>query len=459
MKRKGKRTHARVRRPARPKRTPPRKKKVPVRHASRVRPSVPAMAARSEPLKSYQVVLHNFEIAAQKLQLSDELARLIRTPDRELRVEVPIYLDDGTLRTFIGYRVQHNNARGPNKGGIRYHPDVDIDEVRALATLMTWKTAVVEVPFGGAKGGIAVDPAKLSTAELERLTRTFVSRIDCVIGPSEDVPAPDVNTNAQVMSWFMDEYSRRHGYTPAVVTGKPLELGGSPGRDEATGRGVCIVLREAAKAMKLDLRRATVAVQGFGNVGSHTVRILEHELGAKVVGVSDVKGGIYNPRGVRFDELSQHVAQNGTVLGARGAARITNEELLELKCDVLIPAALGGQLRADNAGRVKAKLIVEAANNPTTYEADAVFESLNVRVIPDICANAGGVTASYFEWAQNLQQFRWDYQRVVAELEKTMTAAYAAVMKTAERYRVSPRIGAYILAVDRVARATKLRGI
>jgi glutamate dehydrogenase (NAD(P)+) len=418
---------------------------------------VPAQPAKE--LSSYDVVQHNFDVAAAKLQLSEELKQLIKTPDRELRVELPIIMDDGKLNTFIGYRVQHNNARGPNKGGIRYHPDVDLDEVRALASLMTWKTAVVDIPFGGAKGGIAVDPRQLSLGELERLTRVFTQKIDCVIGPSEDIPAPDVNTNAQVMSWMMDQYSRRHGHTPAVVTGKPLELGGSAGREEATGRGVCIALRETSKSLRFDLRKTSVAIQGFGNVGANTARILEEEFGAKVVGVSDLKGGVYNPRGIHYKNAMEHVLETGSVVGLKGAAKITNTELLELKCDVLIPAALGGQLHARNADRVKAKLIVEAANGPTTYEADEIFLAKKIPVVPDIYANAGGVTVSYFEWAQNLQQFRWDYQRVVAELEKVMTASYVEVMRTAEKYNVSIRIGAFILAADRVAKATKLRGI
>jgi len=411
------------------------------------------------PISAYDVVLHNFDIAAAKLQLSDELKQLIKTPDRELRVELPIIMDNGKLNTLIGYRVQHNNARGPNKGGIRYHPDVDLDEVRALSSLMTWKTAIVDIPFVGAKGGIAVDPRQLSTGELERLTRVFTQKIDCIIGPSEDIPAPDVNTNAQVMSWMMDQYSRRHGHSPAVVTGKPVELGGSAGREEATGRGVCIALREASKALKFDIKKTAIAVQGFGNVGAHTARILEEEIGAKVVAVSDVKGGVYNPRGIRFKDAMEHAAGTGSVVGLKGAAKISNAELLELKCDVLIPAALGGQLHGRNADRVKAKLIVEAANGPTTYEADEVFAAKKVAVVPDIYANAGGVTVSYFEWAQNLQQFRWDYARVVAELEKVMTKSFAEIVKCTERYNVTMRIGAYILALDRVAKATKLRGI
>ena len=436
-----------------------KKKSRPVSAPPRVAQVMQQPGLPPRPVSSYDVVLHNFDIAAAKLQLSDELKQLIKTPDRELRVELPIMMDDGKLNTLIGYRVQHNNARGPNKGGIRYHPDVNLDEVRALASLMTWKTAVVEVPFGGAKGGIAVDPRQLSIGELERLTRVFTQKIDCIIGPSEDIPAPDLNTNAQVMAWIMDQYSRRHGHTPAVVTGKPIELGGSAGRDEATGRGVCIVLREAAKMLKYDLKRLAVAIQGFGNVGAHTAKILEEELGAKVVAISDIKGGVYNPRGIRYRDAMQHVAETGSVVGLKGAAKISNNELLELKCDVLIPAALGGQLHGRNADRVKAKLIVEAANAPSTYDADEVFAAKKILVVPDILANAGGVTVSYFEWAQNLQQFRWDYPRVVAELEKTMTKSYGDVSKTAEKFSVSLRMGAYILALDRVAKATKLRGI
>jgi len=435
------------------------KKSRPAAAPPRKVPDVRPVVRVAGPVTSYDVVLHNFDIAASKLQFSEEVKQLIKTPDRELRVELPIIMDNGKLNTLIGYRVQHNNARGPNKGGIRYHPDVNLDEVRALASLMTWKTAVVDIPFGGAKGGIAVDPAKFSAGELERLTRVFTQKIDCIIGPSEDIPAPDVNTNAQVMSWMMDQYSRRHGHTPAVVTGKPIELGGSAGREEATGRGVCIALRETAKAHKLDLKRTSVAIQGFGNVGAHTARILEEELGAKVVALSDIKGGAYNPRGIRFRDVMQNVSETGSVAGLKGAAKISNNELLELKCDVLIPAALGGQLHGGNADRVQAKFIVEAANGPTTFEADDIFAAKKIPVVPDILANAGGVTVSYFEWAQNLQQFRWDYPRVVAELEKVMTKSYTEVLKAAERYSVTMRIGAYILALDRVAKATKLRGI
>jgi glutamate dehydrogenase (NAD(P)+) len=421
--------------------------------------SAPAAGTTESSLNPYDIVLHNFDIAAKKISLSDELALLIKTTDRELRVEVPVLMDDGKLHSIIGYRVQHNNARGPYKGGIRYHQDVDLNEVRALASMMTWKTAVVDIPFGGAKGGVTIDPLKLSVGELERLTRSFTSKIDLIIGPAEDIPAPDVNTNAQTMAWIMDEYSKQHGYSPGVVTGKPVELGGSVGREEATGRGVCISFAEAAKTHRFDLRKSTVAVQGFGNVGSHTARILEQELGAKVVAISDVKGGIYNPRGIRYTDALTQFRNTGSVVGLKGCVKISNEELLELKCDVLIPAALGDQLHAGNANNVKAKMIVEAANGPTTYDADEIFASRGIHIVPDILANAGGVTVSYFEWVQNVQRFRWEYQRVLNELEKTMTASYSAVLHASEKYKVPMRIGAYILAVERVAKAAKLRGV
>lgn len=461
-KRSARTARTRTRRTASPKRRPaPAPKKRPVPAPKRPAAAPTAVTVRAVPVDTnpYEEVLHQFDTAAKKLGLSGEEALLIKTPDRELRVELPVMLDDGRLHSVIGYRVQHNNARGPYKGGVRYHPDVDIDDVRALASLMTWKTAVVDIPFGGAKGGIAIDPAKFSVPERERITREYTARIDPVIGPLEDIPAPDVNTGAQTMAWMMDEYSRRHGYTPSVVTGKPVELGGSYGRDEATGRGVCIAFREAARTHRLDLKKAAVAVQGFGNVGSHTVRILEQEMGVKVVAVSDVKGGIYNPRGIRYADALQQYKSTGSVTGLRGCVKLSNEELLELKCDVLIPAALGNQLRRDNAANVKAKMVVEGANGPTTHDADAVFASRGITVVPDILANAGGVTVSYFEWAQNQQQYRWEYPRVAAELEKVMTAAYTAVLHTAERHKTTLRTAAFIMAVERVARAAKMRGV
>lgn len=442
-----------------PKQKTPQKRQNGKPSAPAVQLILPRGPVAHSPHNQYDVVLHNFELAAKKIALNDELAALIRTPDRELKVELPVMMDDGKLHSIIGYRVQHNNARGPYKGGIRFHQEVDLDEVRALASLMTWKTSVVDIPFGGAKGGVTIDPTKLSAGELERLTRSFTSKIDLIIGPSEDIPAPDVNTNAQTMAWMMDEYSKMHGYSPAVVTGKPVELGGSYGRDEATGRGVCIALREAARSHHLDLKKISVAVQGFGNVGSHTARILEQEMGVKVVGLSDVKGAIYNPRGIKFSDAAMQMKNTGSVTGLKGCVKLTNEDLLELKCDVLIPAALGNQLRADNAARVQAKMIIEAANGPTTFDADEIFLSRKIPVVPDIYANAGGVTVSYFEWVQNVQRFRWEYPRVISELEKIMTSSYSVVHAMSEKHRVPLRIGAFILAVERVAKAAKLRGV
>lgn len=407
---------------------------------------------------AYEIALHNFDRAAKIVNVERDLAELIKTTDRELRVQLPVRMDDGSLRVFIGYRVQHNNARGPYKGGIRYHHEVDLDEVRALAALMTWKTAVVGVPFGGAKGGVTVDPRTLTTAELERLTRVFTNMIDPVIGANEDIPAPDVNTSAQTMSWMMDEHSKRHGFTPAIVTGKPVDLGGSYGREEATGRGVSIILREAAKTFGIDLGTAKVAIQGFGNVGSHTALFLV-ELGVKIVAISDVSGGVINPQGIDVDAAVEYVRSNKVLAGLPHSEAISNEELLEVECDVLVPAALGGQIHRDNATRVRAGMIVEGANEPLTSEADEILEGKGIIVVPDILANAGGVTVSYFEWVQNLQQFRWELDHVNRELEKIMVRSYEEVLRQSQERRVPLRMGAYLLAIDRVARAARLRGV
>jgi glutamate dehydrogenase (NAD(P)+) len=403
------------------------------------------------------VVNQYFDAAARALGLDDRFAELLRNTDRELHVEIPLVRDDGRLEVYSGYRVQHNNARGPYKGGLRYHPEVDAEEVTALASLMTWKTALVGVPFGGAKGGISVDVTGLSARELERLTRRFVSAIDPVIGPHEDIPAPDVNTSAQTMAWFMDEYSRRHGYSPAVVTGKPPEVGGSLGRKEATGLGVAIVAEQMAQAIGLDLRGARAVVQGFGNVGSHAALFLR-ERGATVVGVSDVHGGKANAGGLDLDAALKLQAEAGTVKDLRGADSLTNAELLELPCDVLVPAALDRVLNERNADRVKAKLVVEGANAPTTFEADAILERRGVTVVPDILANAGGVTVSYFEWVQNLQQMSWPVEQVRQQLERHMTEALAATRAAAAKNRTGLRNAAFILGVERVAAATRLRG-
>lgn len=398
--------------------------------------------------------------AARLLGLSTRLEKLLINPDREVKVEIAIEMDNGEIGVFTGYRVQHNDARGPMKGGIRYHPTVNDDDVRALASLMTWKTAIVNIPFGGAKGGIACDPKKMSEAELERLTRRFIAKIHEVIGPYQDIPAPDVNTNAQVMAWIMDEYSKFHGFAPAVVTGKPVDLFGSEGREEATGRGIVYTIEEHFKAIGKSIRGATFAIQGFGNVGSYAALIL-HELGGKVLAVSDVTGGVFNPQGLDIPKLISFVRQHRTLQGAaptHGSA-ISNEELLVLDCDVLIPAALGDVFTKENAKEVRAKLIVEGANGPTTPEADEIFNQRGITVIPDILANAGGVTVSYFEWAQNIQQFKWDLERVRTELQRVMARAYREVMTLAREKHTSLRTAAFLLALGRVAKARAMRGI
>jgi glutamate dehydrogenase (NAD(P)+) len=381
------------------------------------------------------------------------------TSYRELTVQVPIRMDDGTLRVFTGYRIQHNGARGPYKGGIRYHPDADIDEVRALASLMTWKTAVVDIPYGGAKGGVQCDPTGMSSGEKQRLTRRFTGAISYVLGVNRDVPAPDVNTDAQTMAWMMDAYSGRYGYTPAIVTGKPVELGGSHGRDAATGRGVVYCLEEAARDYGIELEGATVAIQGFGNVGSWVARLIG-ELGCRVVAVSDVRGGVYRDGsdGLDVPAVFDWARESGSVVEAPGTEAITNEELLELDVDVLVPAALDRVIGEQNADRVKARIVLEAANHPVTPGADEILEEAGLVVVPDILANAGGVTVSYFEWAQNIQQFRWDEDRVNAELKKTMSRAWQNVHGRATVDGIPLRLAAFAIAVAKVERADVLRG-
>ena len=417
------------------------------------------MAASSPAMKEspIEITRQNFRLAAAKLGLDADMQTLLSTPFREVRVEVPVRMDDGSLRVFEGYRVQHNGVRGPTKGGIRYHPAVDIDEVRALAAAMTWKTAVVNIPFGGAKGGVNCDPGKMSHKELERLTRRFTSRIQILLGPYRDIPAPDVNTNAQTMTWIFDEYGKAHGYTPACVTGKPVELGGSQGREQATGRGVAFMVREVTRDVCLQLKNLRVAVQGFGNVGSNAALLIA-ALGCRLVGVSDVRGGISNPAGINVRDLLLHNKATGSVVGFPGTEAISNEGLLEVDCDVLVPAALECVLNSENAHRIRAKVVVEGANLPTTPAADAIFEKRGIAVVPDILANAGGVTCSYFEWAQNLQQIFWDEDYVNKELEKYMVRAYQAVAERAKKEKLSLRTAAYCIAVERVARAEKLRG-
>jgi glutamate dehydrogenase (NAD(P)+) len=400
-----------------------------------------------------------FRKAARVIDLSARVERMLLTPFREVKVDVSITLDSGELGTFIGYRVQHDDSRGPMKGGLRYHPTVNMDEAQGLAALMTWKTAVVDLPYGGAKGGIAVDPALLTPREQERLTRRFVQQIHDIIGPQRDIPAPDVNTNAQVMAWIMDEYSRMHGFSPAVVTGKPVELFGSKGREEATGRGVVLALEEYLKdAGQGTVRGKTFAVQGFGNVGSWTCRFL-HERGGRLVAVSDTRGGVYAPEGIDVAALLEHDRAARTVSGFAAGEPISNEALLQLDVDVLVPAALGGVITEANAVDVRATIVLEAANAPTTPRADEILQTRGVTVLPDIWVNAGGVTVSYFEWAQNIQQFSWEEERITAELGRHMREAYATLARVVRERRVSFRTAAFIVAIERVARATALRGV
>jgi glutamate dehydrogenase (NAD(P)+) len=397
----------------------------------------------------------NFELTADALGLRHEERLLLKTPFRQVQVEVPIRMDDGSLRIFVGYRVHHSGARGPAKGGIRYSPQTDADEVRALAEVMSWKTALVDVPFGGAKGGLNCDPREMSRAELERVTRKFVSRIHHVLGPMRDVPAPDMGTNEDVMAWVLDEYSSRHGYSPACVTGKPVELGGSLGRRQATGRGVMLVLKEHLK----ELPGLRVVVQGFGNVGANVARFLAEE-GCEIVGVGDIFGAVVSRdgRGLAIPDLARHAAKTGSVVGFPGSEPIDGEDLLLLDCDVLVPAATEGVLHRGNARGVRARIVVEAANLPTTPEADDILGSRGVTVLPDLLVNAGGVVVSYFEWVQNLQQTSWSENEVNRELARYMARAYHQVLERAQGEDLPLRQAAYRLAIERVLRAETLRG-
>jgi glutamate dehydrogenase (NAD(P)+) len=408
-------------------------------------------------MNSYENTKIFLRQAFDVLKTDAELERLLTTPSRTLEVEVAITMDDGSLGQFIGYRVQHDHSRGPFKGGLRYHPDVDFDEVLSLASLMTWKTAVVGVPFGGAKGGIRVDPELLSSRELERVTRRFVQQIKEFVGPHRDIPAPDVNTNAEVMGWFFDEYSKFHGFAPAVVTGKPVDLHGSAGREAATGRGCVFALRETLAAAGEKLQGRRVAIQGFGNVGSWVARLLA-ERGARILAVSDRHGGVFAGDGLDIERVRTHLAESGSVTECAGCEPISNEDLLVSDCDVLVPAALGGVLTRDNAPQVKAKYILEGANGPCTAEADEILTKRGITCIPDIYANAGGVTVSYFEWVQNLQNFSWDESRVNEELDKIMTRTHADLRSLMKKHGISMRCAAFVKAVAAVKNATKLRG-
>ncbi|MDD1768505.1 MAG: Glu/Leu/Phe/Val dehydrogenase [Methanomassiliicoccales archaeon] len=408
----------------------------------------------------YQMAVRQVQSVGRLLGLKEETIEGLSRPRRELTVNFPVRMDDGRVRTFTGFRVQHNHARGPCKGGIRYHPNLSLDEVRALSMWMTWKCAVMGLPYGGAKGGVICNPKEMSKGELERMTRRFTSEIMMIIGPHKDIPAPDVYTDSQTMAWMMDTYSMSVGYpVPGVVTGKPLEIGGSKGRDEATSRGLMYVIQDAARISKIDLEKSTVAVQGFGNVGWHAARLLAYEAGCKVVAVSDSSGGILNKRGLDPFEVFEHKRKTGSVKDFNGAENITQEELLQTDCTILVPAALEDVIQKDNEDLIKARIVAEGANGPTTPEADMILHDKGTMVIPDILANAGGVTVSYFEWVQDLQFFFWSIEEIKKRLKDLMTSSFAAVHGVSKTQMVDMRTAAYILALKEVVRATETRGM
>lgn len=407
----------------------------------------------------WEMALQQLDAVADKMKLDPNIHAVLRKPRRALIVAIPTRMDDGSIKVFEGYRVQHSSTRGPCKGGIRYHQDVTLDEVRALAMWMTWKCAVVNIPYGGGKGGVICNPKEMSQGEIERMTRRFASEISIIIGPEKDIPAPDVNTTPQTMAWIMDTFSMGKGYcVPHVITGKPIAIGGSLGRNIATAQGCFYTIQAALKKMRTTLKGKKAAVQGFGNAGYFAAKLL-HEAGAKIVAVSDSRGGIYSASGIDPVAALEHKEKTKSVVGFKGTTKISNEELLEVNCDILVPAALENVIQADNARRIKAKLIGEAANGPTTPEADEVFRAKKTICIPDILANAGGVTVSYFEWVQGLQGFFWTEQEVFAHLKRIMDKAFEDTWDTAQKEKCDLRTGAYILAVGRVAEATKLRGI
>jgi len=411
----------------------------------------------SDDMTPFEAATYFFNLAAERLQLPDEMRAVLASSYRELAVQIPVTMDSGRVSVFRGFRIQHNGARGPYKGGIRFHPSADLDEVRALAALMTWKNALIDVPFGGAKGGVQCEPRLLSEVELQKLTRRFTAMISYIIGVNRDIPAPDMGTSAQTMAWMMDAYGQKNGYTPGIVTGKPVELGGSPGREEATGRGVVICAARSAPKKGMSLADATVAIQGYGNVGYWTAA-LAAEQGAKVVAVSDVAGGIYNPNGLDLEALGVHRKEAMSVTTFAGGDEISNEDLLERECDILIPAAIESVIHGSNADKIRAKLVVEAANGPVTPVADAILNDRGITVVPDILANSGGVTVSYFEWVQNIQQFRWELDQVNTQLEKRMVKATDLVFDRADQDGTSLRGAAFDIAVQRVANAAHVRG-
>ncbi|MEM5871989.1 MAG: Glu/Leu/Phe/Val dehydrogenase [Candidatus Aenigmatarchaeota archaeon] len=413
------------------------------------------MSEKPNPFESAQKQLKK---AIDVLKMGDDIYEVLKEVQEYLEVSIPVRMDNGKIRVFKGYRVHHNNARGPYKGGIRYHPDVNLDEVKALASWMTWKCAVIGIPYGGAKGGVVCNPKELSKSELERLSRGYIRALGDFIGPEKDIPAPDVYTDSQIMAWMMDEFSKRKGYNaPGVITGKPVAVFGSEGREEATGYGLYIVTRELLKYLKLDPKKMTAVIQGYGNLG-HVVAELYDKMGIKVIAVSDSKGGIYNPNGLKPSEVLAHKEKTGSVVGLKGTKQITNEELLTMKCDILAPCALENVITKENAPKIQAKFIIEGANGPTTPEADEILNKKGVLVVPDILANAGGVTVSYFEWVQNLMNYYWTKDEVNEKLDRLMSKAFKEVMEIKEKYKVDVRTAAYILAVQRVAESMKLRG-
>ncbi len=425
---------------------------------------VPGMAeleaTSTKVFNAFAVAQRQFDIAADLLGLEEGLRLVLRTTKREFTTHFPVQMDDGDVEVFTGYRVQHDLGRGPAKGGIRYHPDVTLDEVKALAMWMTWKCAVVRLPFGGAKGGVICDPKMMSLSELEKLTRRFTTELAPIIGPDSDIPAPDVNTNPQTMAWIMDTYSMHHGYSiPSVVTGKPVNVGGSEGRVEATGRGVVFTIESAAREIELDLAGATVVVQGFGNAGSVAARLLYRDYGCRIIAVSDTSGGIHSKTGIDPTEALNYKRQNGSLAGMPDTEQVTNAELLALDCDILIPAALENQIVESNAREIQARIIAEAANGPTTPEADQILYANGQMLIPDILANAGGVTVSYFEWVQDKQAFFWKEAEINEKLRSIMTSSFAEVLTMATQQNVDMRTAAYLIAVRRVADATRVRGI
>jgi glutamate dehydrogenase (NAD(P)+) len=407
----------------------------------------------------FAIAQTQFETAADRLRLNPGVRAVLREPRRELTVHFPVELDDGNVAVFTGYRVQHNLARGPAKGGIRYHPSVTLDEVKALAMWMTWKCAVVRIPYGGAKGAVVCNPKQLSLRELERLTRRYATEISILLGPESDIPAPDLNTNAQTMAWIMDTISMHQGYSvPGVATGKPIAIGGSEGRQDATGRGLVYCVQEAAKALKLDMRGARVALQGFGNVGEAAARFLA-EAGAQVIAIGDSEGTIYRADGIDLSLARRQRQETGSIVGTSRTERIASDELFEVDCEILVPAAIEGQITERNAGRVRARIVAEGANGPTTPEADAILRERGVTIIPDILCNAGGVTVSYFEWVQDREAFFWTLEEINARLRRIMTRAFDDTLRMSREHEVDLRTAAYMLAVGRVAEATLTRGI